>query len=237
MGFTLKFTETGSRGSFVSAGTGFHYHYNPDTLILDILDARSNRPLLFIDFDQYTAKDPRAYVESLEKTTQIKALMFSNNGTTDLSESFDDTLLFAILENCARIARYSFDLRTSRFHRFSHYFCKDQFIDRVQIKKITSRDPSASFYVAKLKTLTAKTVNTRACTIPTVMRNLSEQVIRELITAEFTHPFQNPAHNLLNLSSILSMLGRVLDDSFVPAQYLHKTTAQNTPLQRAQEDA
>ena len=236
MGFTLDYRETDSRGSFVSWGAGFHYRYSPDALILDVLDAKSEKPLLYIDFDQYTARDPRAYLENLEKITQIKALMFSGNATIDLSESFDHPRLIAILENCARIARYSFDLQTNKFHRFSHYFCKDQMIDRVQIKKISSLDPSASFYVAKLKTLNAKSVTTRACTVPTILRNLSEQVIRELITGEFSYPFQNSSHNLLNLSSILSILSRVLDENFIPEQYA-ASRGQKQPPQRAQEDA
>ena len=223
MGFTLKYRETGSRGSFEAWGMGFSYQYNPEELVLDVRDSRKSKPLLYIDFDQPLSKNPFLYIETLEKTTQIKALMFSNNITNDLSEIFDDSRLVAILEEAARLGRYSFDLKQNKFYRFGHFFCEDLRLKRIQIKHISGIDPKDSFYVAKLKTEHDNVVSSRACTLHGVMKDLSDKTLRDLITAEFGHQFDGSAHNLLTVSSKLATISHILDERFVPLQKIKDT--------------
>lgn len=229
MGFALKFREVNSRGSFVASGIGFRYKYDPDALVLDVLNTRSEKPLLYIDLDQQLAKNPLLYIQLLEKTLQIKSLMFSNNVTVDLSDSFDEARLAAILEMAARIARYSHDLSLANYRRFDAELCRNMSLKRIQVKPISNLDPNGTFYVAKLTTLNNNSVSTRSCTVFNALRALSDKVVRELITTEFSYPSQTSAHNLLLVSSKLATISRILDDSFIPEQYVaavHQKRAQ-----------
>lgn len=218
MGFALKYRETSSQGSFVAWGIGFRYQYNSPDNVLDVIDDKRSKPLLYIDFDQTLSKNPFMYIENLEKTTQIKALMFTGNMTADLSDSFDDARLPSILEDSARLARFSFDLRQRRFHRFGHYFCESHGLKRLQIRKMQGTAMHEPFYIGKLSTPNNNAVSVRACSLHRLLKELGDATLRDLITAEYGHPFQSAAYDLLAVSSKLSTISHVLDEHFVPAQ-------------------
>lgn len=221
-GFTLKYREHNSRGSFVAWGIGFHYRYDPDTKILDIIDARRQKPLLFLDFDGKTSKDPLTFTRNLDKANQINALIFSNNTTNDLSETLEDRRLVPILENSVFLAHYCFDLNHGKFQRFAKHFCGDFALKNIQIDRVENINPEASYFLAELRTLNNNAITSRATSLHSVIRKLSEKAVQDLMTAEYGNVLSGSAHNLLTASSKLSIISRILDENFSPHRRIQK---------------
>ena len=69
------------------------------------------------------------------------------------------------------------------------------------------------------------------------MRALSDKVVRELVTSEFSYPSQTAAHDLLHVSSKLATISRILDDAFVPEQYVEAINRKNAAKAELQQTA
>lgn len=220
MSFTLKHREQGSRGSFVAWGMGLRYEYDPAPQVLTISDAGKNRPLLYLDFDEDLSDSALFYTQILEKTTQTEALLFSNNTTVDLSEIFDDGKLIPILESSVRIARYGFDLKRGFFLRFTSFFCEDFLLKSLSIQAAARKGTDKPLYFATLQTINNHAITSCAPDLHTVMTELSQKTVHDLIAAELGCHMQTSAHNLLRLSSKLNILGRILDNNHMPENFL-----------------
>jgi hypothetical protein len=231
MGFTLKHRESDSRGAFVAWGTGFHYSYDPDTFVLSVLDARNSRPLLRIDFDHALSEAVTSYVEILEKTTQIDALTFSNSTTSNLPDIFDDRRLVPILEGSAKTAFYALDLANGNYARFGQRFCSEFSLKEMTLRTAIQLEIEKPYYFAKLETVHNNAVSAYAPYLHIVMLELARKTVQNLIAAEYGYHMQNSAHNLLMVSSKLSILARILDERYVPALGLTTTYRQASLLQ------
>jgi hypothetical protein len=214
----------------VAWGVGFQYEYHPDAGILDIKDAKKEKPLIYVDFDRSLSKETLAYVNFFEKATQINALMFSNNMTIDLSETFDDARLVAILEDSAKMARYALDIKRRKFKEFSRNFCDEYDLHSLEIKKIAGFNPQAAFYSAQLMTRHLNMTSVRGPSLSKIMAKLSESTVQDLVTAEFGHYLGGAAHNLLNVSSKFSAIGRILDSEFCPARIVSQMQQRRNSL-------
>ena len=212
----MKYEETCTQGSFTVWGTGFRFDYEADNNFLNITSLDKKRALAHLKFDKHLAKDPLAYVESLDKTNQIKALMYSNNATINLAETMDYERIASLLKITARISRCAFDLRTKNFDRFSKIFCKDFDLSSMKIKKFTSSHKENEFYLARIQTQYNNSVCVRACTLTGLTAALSDRTLRDLMTMEFGHSHNNSAHSLLNVSAKLSTISHILDQNFIP---------------------
>lgn len=211
--------ETDRDGSFEACGIGLNYKYNANSRVLDIIDARGKKPLIYIDFDKALSKAPLRFVEFFEKTTQIRAIMLSNNQTTDLSETLDESRLCAILANVASTARYCYDLDRGKFKRFSKYFCQEYNVRSVEIATI-GKNPESAYLHARLMTMQSNVAEARAPNIWTLLSSLSEHVVQDLLTKEFGYNLQGGAHSLLRVSHKLSVVSCIMNDAFVPANKL-----------------
>jgi hypothetical protein len=216
----LKHQETDNRGSFEACGIGLNYIYDANSKVLDIIDARGNKPLIYIDFDTHLSKNSLEFVRLFEKTTQIRAIMLSNNQTIDLSETLDESRLCAILTTVASTARYCFDIESQKFKRFAKYFCNEYQVRSIEIGKIAGYDPESAYFYSRLTTQHSNTAEARAASIPALLSSLSEHVIQDLLTKEFGYNLQAGAHSLLRVSHKLSVISCILNDSFVPANKL-----------------
>jgi hypothetical protein len=197
-------------------GIGFQYAYDPAVGILDIIDAKKAKPLIYVDFDRKLSRDTLAYVQFFEKATQINALIFSNNNTLDLSETFDDKRLVAILEDSAKLARYALDLKRRKFKKFCEDFCQEYELHTMEIKRIGGRVPGTAFYTAMIRTKNLNEISVRSPSVSRIMTMLSDKTMQDLLTVEFGHHLGTSAHTLLTASSKLSALGRILDSEFNP---------------------
>lgn len=219
MSYKLECRET-SQGSLIARGTGLDYKYNYETNSLKVIHRRKERALAKFTFDKVLSRDPLSYITSLEKANQIKALMFSNNQTVDLTETLDSEKLCAILKSTALLSRHAHDLKNLDFERFCDVFVGEFDLKKIKIKQFTSGDHKDAFFIARIQTQHDNGICVRACTLTGITMAMSDRTIRDLITMEFGHQFEGSAHNLLRLSSKLSSISYILDDDFVPSRKL-----------------
>ena len=226
----MKYVNTCSQGSFIAWGTGFRFEYEAPSRLLSITPLDRKRAIARLRFDKDLAEDPLAYVESLDKTNQIQALMYSNNATLNLAETLDRDRISGLIKSTARISRFAFDLHTKNFERFAWFFCKDFDLESFKIKKFVSKRKETAFYIGKLQTRYHNSVRVRACTLPRLVAALSDKTLTDLITMEFGHSYNNSAHTLLNASSKLSTISRILDENFIPENKVERYKGLKNPI-------
>ena len=200
MNAVLDYRET-TRGSFKAWGIGFSYNYNKDQHSLTVLHKETERLLTKIKLDRRLSQAPLPYVEMLEKASQISALMVSNNRTVDLSKTIELQHMRPLLKNVARLSRYAFDLEYQYLSRFCRVFCKEFDIESLKIKQFSSNEIEDTFFIARMQTKNGNGISVRACTMTGIMAAMSDRTLRDLITMEFGHRYENSAQNLLNASS------------------------------------
>jgi hypothetical protein len=213
----LKYQETDTHGSFTALGTGFLYEYSGRLKTLYISHAGSFEPLLQLGLDGLPAQDAFEYVRLFEKTTQIEALKFSNNATTNIARTLDDTRLPPILQSVFRLSLYAFYLEREQFDAFAQAFLADHELKRIEIRKMEGH-ASAPFYLANLETKRASFVSVRSSTLHGAMAYLSEKIMQDIISREFSYHVDSWVHKLLNTASVLSILSYVLNRRFDPAR-------------------
>ncbi len=216
----LKFWETEPENSFIARGIGHIYQYDADSRTLEVVHGISHNSLIYIDFDKALAKNPHEYVRLLEKTSQLRALMLSNNQTVDLAETLEEGRLCAILGTAASTARFCFDLKREKFKRFAKYFCRDYGLRSLLIEHLSGYDPQSAFYHAVLTTQQGNVTQARGTSLSIMLSVLAENVIQDLLTKEFGYNLNGGAHALLRISHKLSVLGCILNDAFVPSEKL-----------------
>ena len=216
----MKDRETCSQDSFETQGTGFRYSYDGYSNTLSVASLERQKVFAKLKFDHHLAMNPHAYVAALDKTNQIKALMYSNNATINLAETIDEPRVSSLIDITAQISRYAYDLLTHEYDSFSALFCADYNLKALKLRQIPAHGTGKPFYVAKIQTQHNNSISVQGCTLPVITEALSDKTLRDLITMEFGHYFGNSAQNLLNASSKLSIISRVLDEDFTPAKRL-----------------
>lgn len=232
----MRHTKADKDGSFVAWGNGFRYNYEAGQNILSIAHLERQKVFTQLKFDRHLSRDPLAYVSTLDKTNEIKALMYSNNTTVNLADTMELDRMKAIIDITARISRYAYDLNGRDYDRFGGLFCADFSLKNLKIKQYNTRTAENLFLVARIQTMNNNSVCVRGCTAATLMAALSDRTLRDLITMEFGHRFDNSAQNLLNVSSKLSTLSRVLDENFIPSKRLKRAGAPESFEDRAIND-
>lgn len=227
MSNTLEFRET-SQGSITAWGTGLNYNYDSELNSLDVTHRGDDTALARFNFDRDLSKDPLSYIQSLEKANQIRALMFSNNQTLDLTQTLDGERLSAILKSTATLSRHAHDLQALRFDRFCDALVGEFNLKKIKIKQFISGDETNAFFIARIQTQHDNGICVRACTLTGMTMAMSDRTIRDLITMEFGHQFEGSANNLLRLSSKLSSISHILDSNFVPAERISSESLKNT---------
>ncbi len=220
----MRHKGTNASGSFEAWGLGLFYHYDADAHILDIIHARRNKPLIYIDFDRSLSKAPIMYVELIEKSSQIRALMLSNNHTADISETLDENRLCGILPSIASMGRYCFDLQKKRYDRFAKYFVEENDLKRFSIEFINSQESGSQFFKTELETHKSNIATGRGTTLFQALTSLSDSIIHDLLTKECGYNMQGQAHALLRIASTLSAYSCTLNESFIP---VHKITGKH----------
>lgn len=218
MGLALRHRETDSQGSFVAWGVGLKYNYNAANGTLRISDEKRKTAFLDITLNRFLLQNPLAYVRAVEKATQINALMFSNNKNIDLSDIFEETRLIPLLEACALLAKHSLDLIHGRFDHFEYSFSEIFEIKYLRLEKHVRAGAGASLYAGELKTMNNNTIQASSLCLHKVIGNLSEQILRDLVSKELSHRTEKAVHNLLSAASNLAIIGKVLDENFDPGR-------------------
>ncbi len=218
----MRYRETCADGSFKAWGTGFRYEYQADINSLLVAHEKKDFAFAHLKFDKFIAQHPLRYVEALDKTHQIKALMLSNNSTVNLAETMDMSRVGALINSSARTSLHVYDLNFKNFSRFSRHFAQEFDLKHFKIKRFQSGSGENRFFVARVQTQHDNSVSVRACTLEGMLAALSERTMRDLITMEFGHQYQNSALSLLNLSTKLSTISNILDENFIPERLVRQ---------------
>ena len=225
----MKLEGQKSGSGFKAWGKGFIYEYNAPRRELFITHALKGQLLVALPVDRRLSRRVHEYVRLLEKTTQIKALIFSNNNTVDLSQTFDNDKLIILLQSSAALAGYAFDLTFEKYRHFERNFCAQFGLLSLKIRKIESYGMEDDFYAGKLETLRKLTVDARHKSLNTTILSLSERILHDLIARELTLPSQSAAYSLLKISSELATIAHVINHDFDP---MTKIIHEKAPLRQ-----
>ena len=217
----MKYKDTCATGSFVAWGAGFEYQYLADLKALKVSRTAKDYTLAHLKFDRFISKEPRTFVQSLDKANQIKALMLSNNATNRLSDTIDEVRLGPLIKSSAHLSRHVFDLNFKNYSRFSRQLTKEFGLKHFKIKRFMSEDEEQAFFVARLQTQHNNSICVRGCTMEGLLSSLSDRTVRDLITMEFGHQFEDSAYKLLSMSTKLSAIGNILDENYEPKKHVN----------------
>lgn len=212
----LNYRDINPCGSFVAWGISFDYEYDKFNNTLNIVDSRRGKPLLSFDYCSHLSQIPLNYISSIEKITQIQALILSNGNSIDLSDIYEGTRLVSFIESAIALSNYSWDLRREYFDSFNQHFSRDYDLKGVFFKRYRASVSSSGFYAGELKTQRSRSVSASADTLHKTIESLSERALRDLAAEEYTNRFSQSAQNLLTVSSNLSIISKALDDNYTP---------------------
>lgn len=212
-----------AQDSFELLGSGFHYIYDHHENRLNIECSKRLQKFATLTFDHKRIQNPRAFVSALDKTNQIKALIYSNNATVNLAETMEEPEKIAsLLQTALKTSGYTYDLMHQQYDHFSEDFCAAFGLKSLRLKKYQSTAENRAYYAAKLQTQHNNAISVQGCSLPVLTQALADKTLRDLISMEFGHSFGNSAQNLMNVASKLSIIGRVLDKDFFPEKRLRK---------------
>lgn len=215
MGIIYRVQETCRNGSFKLWGIGFIYNYNAYTEVMDILHSRGKTVLHSVQLDSSRIKYPQVLAKYIEKSSQIKALVLSNNTTINLVSTLESERLPLILESVAEMALLSYDISQNRLAAFTRDLCLLQGIESAFVKKMSCQRSNTQYYKARVCTENGHETMARAPSLAGVLRALSEHIIQDILPHEFSTR-NKTTENLLTLSSKLALISRIIDQKYKP---------------------
>ena len=230
MGFTLEHRETNRKESFIARSTTFFYQYCASKNQLGICDPDTKSVLRVITLDKRTVCGPLQFVHNFDKSSKIKALIFSNNKTVRLAQTLDHERLMAILPNIERLTRYACKLKNEQFREFSKAFCQDFALQALHIRK-TEGGNGCDFYHAGVTSIHNHSIEARATSLHGILRETATKVMHDLVMMEYGFSHHGSAHNLLTVSSKLSTLSRILNEDYIPEFQLAPEHAENSAVE------
>ncbi len=233
MTFTLRCQNTCHNGSFEAWGVGFHYKYNAPANSLSVFKPENAWGMLDISLPRKIEENPVLFVQHLEKVSQIKSLILSNNETIRLCETIVPDKLSAIAKSVSRLALTSFDARPEKLARFARAMQRQYQLGSVDIQHKEASDPKNTFFRTMITTKAGHKTEASAPSLHGLLRDMSEKIVRDLMTHEFGASFQGSADRLLVLSSRLSIIARILDESYQPESFIKLPQSSSRKLQKS----
>jgi len=210
-------------GQIEAWGAAFNYRYNPEKNTLCVFRTESGCKTLNITLPAKIAANPLLFITQLEKATQIKALMLSNNTTLRLCQTIVPEKLSAIAKSVSKLALNSFDLSSGRIEKFSKLVRRSYGLKEFEISYIDNQ-ASGSYYKAKIVSCRDNFVIVREDNMPDTLKKLSEGILSDLIALEFSSRNNSCSEQLLRLSTRLSVMSKIVSDVFIPEKYLTIST-------------
>lgn len=221
----MDYKYLNDQGSFKAWGIGFHYDYDSEYRILDIVNARSTRPALCLDVDDSVSKAALEFVTILNKSVQITALVYSNNSSIDLSDILAPQTLKPILGNAALRAKQAYFLDSARYSAFlkDYNYCNENCSLEITHSPETAYTPPT--YHLHFKAYDGAFVSSRHTLLHKAFLNLSQVIVDDIIMRDFLQAPQDQIHSLLNEVNALHMLGYLLQPDFFPHHFVRKNSA------------
>ena len=169
-----------------------------------------------------SAVAPLAYVELLEKATQIAALTYSNNKSVNLHSLLASFNLPFILDTTTRIALYSHDLKQKEINRFLKNFVADLNIHKLQLREISGTGSSLPFFTTTLHTSKGHCASARATKLHRTLLKLAASITHDLIPQEYAYASHGApeGHHLLKIANELHMISAILNPHFIPKDHI-----------------
>lgn len=219
---SLLYQGSGSSGNFEATGVSFSYLYDASANSLTILRKTCLEcESLNIQLPEKIKANPKLFVQHLEKATQIKALILSSNATIKLCETIVPEKLIAIAKSVSRLALNSYDLDNNRISKFSDILRRGFGLKQLEISYI-EHPSSQPYYKAKIISRRDNCVVVREDTIDETLKKLSESIVSDLIMRELSAHSDHNSQKLLNLSTRLSVIAKILNNDFIPSRFLTK---------------
>ena len=208
-------------GAFKAWGIGLHYEYDESSAILDIVNARGARPILYIDTNHIHQDMVLDYAYMLERVSQLYALNVSNKQTIDITETLNHDRLRPILAQTSKTALRALHLKNKKFRSFNHHINTD-FVDyNLLVKKIKQTQYSDGFYSACLKTKFGVTVpRIQEIHLHKALSSLSAEISNTLIADQMIRASEANLNASLRIATELSLLSAALDPNLKPAHAL-----------------
>lgn len=226
MSFALKHRQTGG-GSVEAWGAGLGYEYDARHGELAVLHADSGKPLFHLGLEDSLRQHVIDYISLIEKTLQIKALVYSNNKTNTITHVVEPARLHAIIRMATQTAAMCLDLTHREFELFSEKFCALYKIDAIEIHEIDKGPDTNSLFMGTVTGDHGNTAKASASSLSMLIRHLSENVISGLVTVAYSQNSRNQAQLLLLAASALANMSRILDPRFLPARHIVGASNQN----------
>lgn len=221
---SMLYQTLGSCGSFKANGAGFYYTYHAENNGLAIFRNISGCKTLNITLPQKIKDNPQLFVSHLEKATQIRALMLSNNATIKLCETIVPEKLAAIAKSVSRLALNSYDLSNNNVDRFANILRRGFGLKELDISYIDHAASGEPYYKAKIITKKDNCLVVRDNSLPVTLKKLSDGIVSDMIMREFTSHTDQNSQNLLRLSTRISVISKILNESFIPERFLMNQT-------------
>lgn len=212
----LKYQDEKGDGSFYAAGTGLKYRYDGRKNALHISVGGSCNGLYTLFCPKRIQKNPQDFIYFLERASSIKALILSNNKTTDLTKTLNEERLKPILQSVFDIAIQSYDLHQENFDTFTDRLVAQYDLEDLQIKYMHSTRSGTSYYRLFIKTKSGHDAVIREKQIDHLIRSSARTISGDLIPLVLTGKKNTEGEKVLHLSTILGILGRILNKDFKP---------------------
>lgn len=218
----MRKVQTDRNGSFVACGVGLLYQYSVTTHTLEIFQRKGRDYMFRLGLDGVDADDIPILIENFDKALQIKALMISSHKTNDLTKTMSPDRLQVIIKSAFRIALHACDAQLGHWKRLNLSIEKEFKLKRFKLKRLICPSAGTAYIRCGIETPRENELTVRAKTTAAVFKILSEKIIHDLMTIEFAYRTDSYAHQLVTLSSKMGTLSRVLDQSYVPKNFVRK---------------
>ncbi len=205
-------------GSFKAWGIGFQYEYDAENQILDITEARLNRPLIYIDVETKNVTKAKDFVDLFDTVTQLYALNLSNNCSLDLSELADHDRLNAMLKSISTTSIRAYYLSIYRYDKFNNHINDENTEQTLHINQIDVTESSAVQYTASYTNVhdgrTISKIQTN--TLHHALSQLSSELSTSILVGQIIKQDADNMYRNVKLSTELSLLSAAINPNSSP---------------------
>lgn len=216
----LQYRESTPSGSFVAWGISFEYEYDPLTRRLEVLDTRHKLPLLSFEYCKHLKHLPLNFISTIDKATQIQALMLSADASVALSDIYDGVRLVSFIESAVKLSGLAWELKRHCYRNFSNDFTRIYNLREASICRFEPSLTTKEFYRMGLKSENYTSGRATASTLHKTLRQAADVIVTDMAPDEYARRFEKSAQNLLCAATDLSIISKIIDDDYVPMNKL-----------------
>ncbi|MFN3700374.1 MAG: hypothetical protein ACK4VI_02495 [Alphaproteobacteria bacterium] len=220
MDFPFQYQIADTHGSVEACGVSFSYKYNAEKNALQLFRNESGCKTLNITLPEKIRDNPLLFIHQLEKATKIKALTLSNNETLKLCQTIVPDKLSAIAKSISKLALNSYDLSMGQTEKFSRLIRRSYNLKEFEISRVNYDSGAPDYYRAKIVSCRDHCVIVREDRLDTVVKNLGEKILSDLITHEYSSRGNDCSQQLLRLAVRLNVMAKILNDNFYPEKFI-----------------